>query len=75
MYAPLSSRRLLLLPQPELTAQSPGLLALSLGLSQLYPDDYTMLNFGLIAYDAYYAWLQSAQHEAHNADLFTKASA
>lgn len=61
--------------QPELTAQSPGLLALSLGLSQLYPDDHTMLNFGLIAYDAYYAWLQSAQHEAHNADLFTKASA
>ncbi len=61
--------------QPELTAQSPGLLALSLGLSQLYEDDHTMLNFGMIAYDAYYAWLQSAQAEVHNADLFNKAKA
>jgi rhodanese-related sulfurtransferase len=61
--------------QPELTAQSPGLLALSLGLSQLYADDHTMLNFGMIAYDAYYAWLQSAQAEVHNADLFNKAKA
>ena len=56
--------------QPELTPQSAGLLALSLGLSRLYDDDLTMLNFGLIAYDAYYAWLQSAQAEVHNADLF-----
>ncbi len=61
--------------QSDLTAQSPGLLALSLGLSQLYEDDHTMLNFGMIAYDAYYAWLQSAQAEVHNADLLNKAKA
>jgi rhodanese-related sulfurtransferase len=56
--------------QPEMTPQSPGLLALSLGLSQLYADDHEMLAHGMIAYDALYAWLQSARDEVHNADLF-----
>jgi rhodanese-related sulfurtransferase len=59
--------------QPALTPQSPGLLALSLGLSQLYPDDHDMLAHGMIAYDALYAWLQSARDEIHNADLFNNA--
>jgi hypothetical protein len=57
---------------PQLTPQSPGLLALSLGLSQLYADDHEMLAHGMITYDALYAWLQSARDEVHNADLFKK---
>jgi rhodanese-related sulfurtransferase len=58
--------------KPDLTPQSSGLLALSLGLSRLYPDDHEMLGHGMIAYDALYAWLQSARDEIHNADLFKK---
>jgi hypothetical protein len=54
----------------ELAPQSPGLLAVSLGLSVLYPDDHEMLAKGLVVYDALYAWLRSAQDEAHNAALF-----
>lgn len=61
--------------QLALTPQSPGLLAVSLGLSKLYEDDHTMLNFGMIVYDAYYAWLQSAQGELHNANLFKQVPA
>lgn len=56
--------------KPELTPQSPGLLAVSLGLSQLYQNDLEMLAHGMTIYDALYAWLRSAQHEKHNADLF-----
>jgi rhodanese-related sulfurtransferase len=50
----------------ELTPQSPGLLALSLGLSANYPDDHAMLEHGMIMYDALYAWCQSLQGETHN---------
>lgn len=56
--------------QPGLTPQSPGLLAISLGLSTLYRNDHEMLEHGLIVYDALYAWLKSAKAEVHNADLF-----
>ena len=58
---------------PELTPQSPGLLAVSLGLSALYADDHEMLAQGMIVYDALYAWLKSARAEIHNADLFKKS--
>ena len=58
---------------PELTPQSPGLLAVSLGLSTLYADDHEMLAQGMIVYDALYAWLKSARAEIHNADLFKKS--
>lgn len=51
---------------PELTPQSPGLLALSLGLSANYPDDHAMLEHGMIMYDALYAWCRSCQGETHN---------
>ena len=51
---------------PELTPQSPGLLALSLGLSANYPDDHAMLKHGIIMYDALYAWCRSCQDETHN---------
>jgi rhodanese-related sulfurtransferase len=59
--------------RPELSPQSPGLLAVSLGLSVNYPDDHAMLAQGMVLYDALYAWLRSAQNEAHNADLFEKS--
>jgi hypothetical protein len=59
--------------KPELTPQSPGLLAVSLGLSALYADDHKMLRHGMIVYDALYAWLKQARAEIHNADLFKKS--
>ena len=57
---------------PELTPQSPGLLAISLGLSVNFPDDQAMLEQGMVIYDALYAWLKSARLEAHNANLLVK---
>jgi rhodanese-related sulfurtransferase len=58
--------------KPGLTPQSPGLLAVSLGLSALYKDDHVMLEHGMIVYDALYAWIRIARAEIHNADLFRK---
>lgn len=49
----------------ELTPQSSGLLAVSLGLSQSYPDDLEMLAAGMVLYDALYAWCRHAQAETH----------
>jgi hypothetical protein len=46
-------------------SQSPGLYAISLGLSHTFPDDYEMLKYGLVMYDALYAWCQSCQTETH----------
>ena len=50
----------------DLTAQSAGLYALSLGLSKNFPNDHEMLKHGLVMYDALYAWCQSCQAETHN---------
>ena len=50
---------------PELTPQSPGLLAISLGLSHCYPDDHEMLGHGMVLYDALYAWCRSLTGETH----------
>ena len=49
----------------ELTPQSAGLYAVSLGLSQLFADDHQMLRHGMVLYDALYAWCRSGQHETH----------
>ena len=49
----------------DLTPQSPGLYALSLGLSQVYADDHEMLRHGMVMYDALYAWCLSCQAETH----------
>lgn len=49
----------------DLAPQCPGLLAQSLGLSALFPDDHVMLQHGMVMYDAYYAWLKQAQGEPH----------
>jgi rhodanese-related sulfurtransferase len=51
----------------ELTPQSDGLLALSLGLSANFADDdHAMLAHGMVMYDALYAWCRSLQSERHN---------
>lgn len=50
----------------ELSPQAPGLLAMSLGLSAIYPDDHEMLKHGLVMYDALFAWCQQCQEETHN---------
>jgi rhodanese-related sulfurtransferase len=50
----------------ELAPQSPGLLALSLGLSANFPDDHAMLEHGMVMYDALYAWCRDCQGETHN---------
>jgi len=50
---------------PELTPQSHGLLAISLGLSRNFPDDHQMLQHGMIIYDALYSWCRTEQGEQH----------
>ena len=50
----------------DLTPQSAGLYALSLGLSQVFNDDHEMLKHGMTMYDALYAWCQHCQNETHN---------
>lgn len=50
----------------DLTPQSAGLYALSLGLSQSFSNDHEMLKHGRVMYDALYAWCQHCQSETHN---------
>jgi hypothetical protein len=50
----------------NLTPQSPGLYALSLGLSDVFSDDHEMLRHGMVMYDALYAWCARLQGETHN---------
>jgi hypothetical protein len=50
----------------DLTPQSAGLYAISLGLSRNFADDHVMLRHGLVLYDALYAWCKSCQAETHN---------
>ena len=52
--------------QLDLSPQSAGLYAISLGLSYCYTDDHEMLRHGLVKYDALYAWCQHCQGETHN---------
>jgi hypothetical protein len=49
----------------DLTPQSAGLYALSLGLSRTFADDHEMLEHGMVMYDALYAWCRSCQSETH----------
>jgi hypothetical protein len=52
--------------RPELTPQSAGLLAISLGLSANFAeDDLAMLAAALPMYDALYAWCKWSQGESH----------
>lgn len=50
----------------NLTPQSAGLYAISLGLSQTFTDDHEMLKHGMVMYDALYAWCKDCQKETHN---------
>ena len=52
--------------QVGLAPQASGLLAISLGLSQLFQDDHEMLRHGFVVYDALYAWLRHAKGERHS---------
>ena len=47
----------------ELTPQSAGLLAISLGLSAVFADDHEMLEHGMTVYDALYAWCREHPDE------------
>jgi hypothetical protein len=49
----------------DLTPQSHGLYAMSLGLSHNFADDHEMLRHGMVMYDALYAWCQSCQADTH----------
>ncbi len=49
----------------DLAAQAPGLAAVSLGLSRIFPDDHEMLKHGMVMYDALYAWCREGQDEVH----------
>ena len=48
----------------DIAAQSAGLLAFSLGLSQLHADDHAMLEAAMPIYDALFAWCSSVSRAA-----------
>jgi hypothetical protein len=50
----------------DLTPQSAGLLAISMGLRDLSPDDQQVLAYGFIIYDALYAWASGRRAETHS---------
>jgi len=50
----------------DLTLQSAGLLAISLGLSRNFPDDHEMLEHGFVIYDALYTWSKEVRGERHS---------
>ena len=52
--------------RPSLAPQSPGLLAISLGLSHNFPNDHALLEHGIVLYDALYAWCRHVRDERHS---------
>jgi hypothetical protein len=52
--------------RPELTPQSGGLLAASLGYSRMHRDDLAQLEAAMGFYDAMYRWCRDATAESHN---------
>jgi hypothetical protein len=50
----------------DLAPQCAGLLAISLGLSQVFRDDHEQLRHGFVVYDALYAWLKHVRDEKHD---------
>lgn len=59
----------------DLEPEAAGLLAASLGLSRMYPDDLAQLEAGLALYDAFYRWCRDATEEVHNWPTNRKGSA
>jgi len=49
----------------DLALQSSGLHAISFGLSRIFTDDRELLEYGMVMYDALYAWCKSCQAETH----------
>jgi rhodanese-related sulfurtransferase len=49
----------------ELTPQSGGLLAASLGFSRMFRDDLAQLEAAMGLYDAFYRWCRDASNETH----------
>jgi len=49
----------------DLTPQSAGLYAISLGLARVFADDRALLAQGMLIYDALYAWCRDGQDETH----------
>ena len=49
----------------DISPQSAGLMAASLGLSRMYKDDLEQLEAGIALYDAFYRWARDAQDENH----------
>jgi rhodanese-related sulfurtransferase len=49
----------------DLTPQSSGLLAASLGYSRMYRDDLAQLEAAMALYDAFYRWCRDAVNETH----------
>ncbi|MHA6261744.1 chromate resistance protein ChrB domain-containing protein [Arenibacterium sp. CAU 1754] len=50
----------------DLSPESAGLLAISVGLSRQYRDDHEQLNAGMGVYDALYRWARDGQGEGHD---------
>jgi len=48
----------------ELAAQASGLLAISRGLSRMFANDFEMLRWGMLVYDALYAWCRESRGDA-----------
>ena len=49
----------------DLTPESPGLYAISIGLSHLFDDDHEVLRHGMVLYDALYLWCRDYSGEGH----------
>ena len=50
----------------DLTPQSSGLLAASLGYSRMFRDDLAQLDAAMALYDAFYRWCRDATEETHS---------
>jgi len=50
----------------DLTPQSAGLHAISLGLSRVFADDHEMLRHGIFLYGALFAWCRDGRGEEHS---------
>ena len=59
----------------DLAPQAPGLLAVSPGLSALHRDDLVMLEHGMIAYAALYAWCREARRGTNAAKVCARGAA
>lgn len=49
----------------SLSPQAPGLLAITLGLSENFADDQEMLKVGMIIYEGLYTWCKTLTSERH----------